>query len=200
MDAENCERLEGNGNVLGITLSWTQHNPLNRYVELKSIKNLFKEAILHYFEDLHKLVIPAGTKFMISDSWFVNVRDPGIKTPAVVTNVHNHPFSVISGIFYLDDSDHGTMIYSDVKKPHWPFGWNQKGNIHTDLDTHPLKSEKGMLILFPAETRHATIITKDAKDRNALVFNVWPVGTLSERNTTRLDMVDALTEFMEEDS
>ena len=161
---------------------------------------MFKEAIHHYFEELYNVEILSETKFMISDSWFVNVSDPGINTPAVVTNVHNHPFSAVSGIFYMDNSDHGTMIYSDVKKPHWPFMFKERRFDMLEMDSHPLKSEKGTLILFPAETKHSTIITKDAKDRNALVFNVWPVGTMSERNTTRLDVVDVLAEFMGDNS
>lgn len=191
----------GRGNVEGITLSWTKENPLNRYAELRSIKNLFKEAVHHYFEVVHNVVVPPDTKFMISDSWFVHSTDSGnFDSPAVVTNIHNHPFSAINGIFYMDDSDHGTMIYSEDRKPHWPFMFLDRNPDGKDRESYPIKSEKGTLILFPAETRHANIITKGAKDRNALVFNVWPIGTLSERNTTRLDMVDILSEFMGDDS
>ena len=158
-ESENCER---NLNPGGISLSWLKENPLVTYSELEPIKKLFTESIYHYFEQVHNLIIPSETEFEISDSWFVNVSDPGIKQPYVPTRVHNHPFSICSGIFYMDDSEHGTMIYSDLKKPHWPFMWEEGENLNSDLSTHLVKSEKGTLILFPAETKHSSTIVKGA--------------------------------------
>jgi len=184
--AENCTRKIGGGTFHGAEIGWVKENPLNERPELAFAKNLFLEAICHYFTVVHDTEIPQGVDFKISDSWFLTARDLGMDQPHFYTAIHNHAFSICSGVFYMDDSEHGTTMFSDFRKPpHWPFVWGGK-NSKQNVDSKLIKSEKGTLILFPAETDHSSTIVRGAKDRRTLIFNVWPQGKISDQDNARL--------------
>jgi hypothetical protein len=190
---QNCTRRVGKNSFYGLEISWVKENILHNHLELDFLKKLFLEAVHHYFDTVHNVEIPALTKFMISDSWFVTARDHGIDEPYFPTAIHNHAFSICSGVFYIDDSDHGTLMYSDpIKPPHWPFVWGGKNAKYKsdltkqEVDEKLIKSEKGTLILFPGETKHSSTVVRGAPDRRAIAFNVWPVGEVSDQENARL--------------
>lgn len=189
-EAENCTRKKGTYDFPGVTASWYKENPLSSYAELEPIKKLFIEASYHYFENVYGVKIPHHTDLTISDSWFVTAEDPGIDRPYILTGIHNHPFSMCSGIFYMDDSEHGTTFFSNVKKPHWPFMWEKNEDSNYDPETFFVKAEKGTLLLFPSDITHSATILKGAQKRHAVAFNIWPMGNLSEQENANLNTGD----------
>lgn len=97
---------------------------------------------------------------------------------------HFHPNSILSGIFYLTDSDVGTCFSSSNPWTEWlspVFSFNPTLNTQTTI----VSAEKGKLIIFPSNILHFTKPNTSNNIRYSIAFNTffngsfgWPIADL----------------------
>jgi hypothetical protein len=99
-------------------------------------------------------------------------------------HLHSHHNSIVSGIFYLDNSGGSTDFYL-------PNVWSKADEIFSISKSNTTKTsilpEPGKLILFPSHIKHETGLNNTFQTRNTLVFNTFFKGTIG-KSTTRLDL------------
>ena len=104
-------------------------------------------------------------------------------------HVHSHQNSVISGVFYLNDSNSGTIFGTDN---HWsvvPEKFNFRLNNRWIQDENRMmifyetKCVPGDLILFPSTLKHCTNLHLSAIERYSISFNSFPCGKIGEHES-----------------
>jgi len=100
-------------------------------------------------------------------------------------HTHTHSNSIISGIYYLTDSDCSTWF---AVKNIWQFNGVICLNTMDNLDEnkclknsiiiHKEKSEAGKLLLFPSNLEHSVCTNMSEEPRYTISFNSFPVGEL----------------------
>lgn len=99
---------------------------------------------------------------------------------------HQHPNSLISGVFYFGDITPHTPCISFLKSRSYlnqniisPRSNNKPPTPYTytsfDLKVHP-----GLLVLFPSWLHHSVPINTSNKVRYSLSFNIVPLGGLGD--------------------
>lgn len=86
---------------------------------------------------------------------------------------HNHPGSILSGMFYLDvpEENMGDVQFTrdDEAKYYLPDNLDRFNNITTLLATY--KPVTGLMLIFPSWVKHTTTVNTSDKQRIALSFN-----------------------------
>tara|TARA_B100001250_G_scaffold309474_1_gene271366 strand:+ start:37 stop:624 length:588 start_codon:yes stop_codon:yes gene_type:complete len=96
-------------------------------------------------------------------------------------HVHHHPNSILSGIFYLNDST-PTRFITELK---WDVPLIQSMNNASSTSTVP--SECGKLLIFPSTLVHGTDRMINDDTRYSMSFNTFISGELGDE--TSLDYV-----------
>jgi uncharacterized protein (TIGR02466 family) len=106
-------------------------------------------------------------------------------------HVHNHPNSVLSGIFYLTTHDKAETVFY-YKNPYFEMGENNiilaskdLGKDFTDRSTTIIGKVaplKGKLILFPSSLVHGTRPNTDSHARYTISFNTFFSGKIHNEN------------------
>ena len=111
-------------------------------------------------------------KFNITRLWGVKAHDKSD------FHGHNHPFSMLSGVFYLTDSNAKTWIreptiWEKVKFiNNVPMTRDSRGTVST------ISSEKGKLVIMPSFMSHSVDSHKDEEPRYTMAFNSFPSGVV----------------------
>ena len=102
-------------------------------------------------------------------------------------HTHNHSNSVISGIYYLTNSECSTWFSIENI---WNFTKVVCLNTLDNLDEneciknteviHKEKSESGKLIIFPSNLRHSVSSNMSIDTRYTISFNSFPIGQLGK--------------------
>ena len=112
-------------------------------------------------------------------------------------HIHTHPNSIISGIIYLTDHiEAGTQFF--IPSPwHWtdPFIKIGKEGKNTD-NIATITPEKGKIIFFPSNLKHATLPNLTSTTRYSISFNTFISGTLGRPSSLlKLDAVSVETAY-----
>ncbi len=98
--------------------------------------------------------------------------------------LHGHLNSIVSGSFYVDDSDSALEFVSEdpwLKLHNDNILGIGKSNVNGEdgkyFITSSIKPKKGMLVLFPSCFRHRTTVNKENKIRYCIAFNSFVTGT-----------------------
>ncbi len=146
---------------------WQTRHDLHKDPRFKEITNFFEDCVeqyrAHYEYECEKLDI--------SIMW-ANLS-PGFK--AGKHEIHHHPMSYVSGIFYLTDGS-PTMFCDPVDK-------RREGMIKL-YSVDPQKTpeqwgmipEAGKLLLFPSWLKHGTLNHVQEFARWSISFNCIPIG------------------------
>tara|TARA_R100001510_G_C7576332_1_gene150916 strand:- start:56 stop:679 length:624 start_codon:yes stop_codon:yes gene_type:complete len=149
---------------------------LNRK-ELKNIKKIIDKACEDY---LQKIISPKeNVKLYITQSW-LNYTEPN-----QFHHRHEHPNSVVSGVFYFDsDKDNDMIKFFHPQKyvPIWVDVEQNKYNIYNSTSWW-FPVETGQLIMFPSSTTHQVDVKKGNNTRISLAFNTFYKGTLGTNGT-----------------
>ena len=100
-------------------------------------------------------------------------------------HIHNHPFSIISAIFYVTDSPAETWFSVEN---FWVANYGKHPLPLTEDFTkcphiiHKQQSVKGKLILFPSHLLHSVSEHKGEKPRYTISFNTFPTGIVGDLN------------------
>lgn len=158
----------------------------------KILFDYFHENLFTFFEESVKKVkniyYKDNLEFPIVDCW-VNEYLPITKLKK-----HNHPNSVICGLFYLTSHNHNFPTIFEYKNP-WTISNNEPiTNLTITKDYSPLSfeifPEAGNLILFPSNIFHymKTMQPKINGNRLTIAFNTFPCGQISGVGTTNLNL------------
>ena len=100
-------------------------------------------------------------------------------------HMHNHPFSIISAIFYITDSPAKTWFsVGDF----WLSNYTSiplrlaDGSQKDPYIIHKQPSVKGTLLLFPSHLMHSVDEHKGEKPRYTISFNTFPAGVVGNIN------------------
>jgi len=158
----------------------------NGYVYPKFYNDKLFDFFNQSINEVKKIYYKDEIEFPIVDCW-VNKY-----TTMNKLNEHNHPNSVICGLYYVTDhSDHGETIFN-TKNP-WILHNSEGINLTIHKDFKPLSgqisAEEGKLVLFPASLYHfMKPISKLNKIRYTIAFNTFPTGLISNWRTSCLNI------------
>tara|TARA_X000001388_G_scaffold27876_1_gene19691 strand:- start:58 stop:684 length:627 start_codon:yes stop_codon:yes gene_type:complete len=161
----------------------TKDNYILNRSQFKSIKKFLEEHCQNY---LNTIICPKNKdlKLYITQSWlnYTEVNQYHHK--------HEHPNSVVSGVFYFDsDIKNDKILFSDpiVYKQISVITDNTKWNVWNSR-TWFFPVETGNLFMFPSSTTHQVQTKKGTNTRISLAFNTFYKGTLGSN--------DSLTELI----
>ena len=169
------------------TLSWKKNDHTLISQDFFLNKNHLFDEIHEWFHDclikVKQSVEYRASDVVITQSW-ANRADQG--------NwhfFHNHPNSVFSGVFYLNDSDVGTTF---ILRSIWEMydGSVTSGGIgqpfhhflseKTNVVEHTMKEESGKLVIFPSTLVHGVKPNKSGRTRYTISFNSFVSGDIGE--------------------
>jgi len=110
---------------------------------------------------------------IMTTSW-VNITDPG-----QMHHVHKHPFSIVSGVIYLDDNPENLNLQLHVDMPEIPyFLYTEDTYLTLKTLTGNKNNLKNHLVLFLSNTGHGVEKTApDSMPRRSISFNTFWKGT-----------------------
>jgi len=159
----NIYEKEKNTNFLKFNTFKSNDLNINEFPFITLIKK-----IEIYSNKITKDVFCLKNKVSLSNIWFT-VNKFKENTPP-----HTHPFSIISGVFYVKiPKNSGNIIFSnDVKVENFLHFKNiVKGNCY-NTKYWWLPSEENVLYLFPSWLEHSVETNLSKKDRISISFNL----------------------------
>lgn len=146
--------------------------------ELSELKKDLTEKVNLYFRSAYK--IDEDIKIFITISW-VNYTETG-----EYHHAHNHPNSVISGVYYIETDESDTITFSAP----WP---NKLTMYMSPIEYNEWNSDewwypttKNSLLLFPSKLIHHVNQVKSNKTRISLAFNTFIKGKIGGSNLSEL--------------
>jgi uncharacterized protein (TIGR02466 family) len=138
---------------------------------LAQLKADFEMVLNYYFKMIYNPRPNIGIRF--TQSWMAFTPHGGEH------HKHNHPNSLISGVFYINANPE-----VDVIKFHSP---NQQmiavqPEQHNEYTTgvYTVKVGAGDFILFPSWLEHSVPVTTENKVRKIIAFNAFPTGVMGD--------------------
>ena len=109
----------------------------------------------------------------ITNSW-ANITKPGESHHA-----HTHPFSIVSGVIYLDDNPSNLDLNLEVfipETPHFLIRGRSYSPLHKWVNRTETNNLKNHLVLFLSTTKHFVSENKENIDRRSISFNTYWSG------------------------
>jgi len=139
--------------------------------KIKELNTFVQSCIDKYFEEIYNPI--HNVKLRITQSW-LNYTKPG-----EYHHKHEHPNSVVSGVFYInaDEELDKIIFYNDLYKQitFTPKNWN----IYNSRSWW-FSIKTGQLILFPSSFVHSVESKQGENTRVSLSFNTFPVGQVGD--------------------
>lgn len=137
--------------------------------ELTGLRAFIQASLQNYLEIVYNP--KTNCSLEITQSW-VNYTHPG-----EYHHRHDHPNSVVSGVFYIDVDDNNDSIFFFNREYRQLQIFPKEFNIFNS-DSWSLPVKTGELILFPSSLPHMVTITKSNKVRTSLAFNTFLRGDI----------------------
>ena len=154
--------------------------------KLKKLKEFCEQHIKIYVEEV--INPKEELDFYITQSW-LNVIKPGALHPP-----HQHPNSIISGVFYLRQDKTLPPIQFSQSNQHGLKLDPRKYNVH-NAETFLLPCTAGELILFPSNLKHSVPTNVGKEARISLSFNTFSIDILGSKDSlTHLDIRNLMHE------
>lgn len=132
--------------------------------ELKSIKKFCLQAVDHYFSEFLRF----KAQLRITVSW-INKTEPG-----EYHHVHKHPNSVISGVFYLDDTAGAPIKFENPVEALNPYEIGiMDNNPYNSLGYQLICDRGNHCVLFPSFLKHEVQRNNGHKPRYSIAFNTF---------------------------
>ena len=159
--------------------NWGHVSKNSYYLNQDKCKDL-KARLTAYVNDMANNVLGFAGEFTITQSWI------STKQPYQSHQLHTHPNSIISGVFYYDNPEETSSI--TFVKPNFTSSIyslkpirNDENNIFTADEMH-IKVSNNMLLLFPSYLQHTVSINESQVNRYSLAFNAMPKYQLGMMN------------------
>jgi uncharacterized protein (TIGR02466 family) len=139
-----------------------------------SIKEFIDTGVKHYLETIVRP--PSDVQYFITQSWL------NFTKPAEYHHKHEHPNSLLSGVFYLNADKENDKIYFYNENQYQrikiqPVDWNY---YNSRSWWYPVGT--GDLIIFPSELTHMVDVTTSKETRISLAFNVFAKGAFGQED------------------
>jgi len=150
--------------------SCSKDRMINNHRELNELHNWFQSCVNEVTHDLN-----FKDQLTITQSWSTR------STSGQWHHPHIHQYSIISGVFYLTDSNAETCfsIPSIWELPNIFCHSIDRDNTKID---HRNKTEKGCLIIFPSSLPHYVNEHYDSDPRYIVSFNTFFNGSMGNLN------------------
>ena len=131
------------------------------FVDVKNFIELsLQEYVLKVFSTNHQ--------FVITQSWVTkNLRSNS-------QEIHTHPGSVVSGVFYIKCPQNSGDIEFNRGKSVFEIQVNEKCQNSWISDRYTYPSKTGNLLLFPSNLLHSVRSNESEEERYSLAFNSFP--------------------------
>jgi len=160
---KHCQDNKGNINTID--------NYILNNSEFKKIKKFLEECCDDY---LQKVICPKNdTKLRITQSW-INYTEEN-----QYHHLHEHPNSVVSGVFYIDADEKNDSIKFFDKEYRQIFPAINKFNLWNSTSWW-FTAQTGQLVMFPSSTSHQVDFKKGSNTRISLSFNTFYTGTIGD--------------------
>lgn len=180
---DNCEMSSGGkSNEYG-------HHSKDTYIlehkECKPLADFIIESLLYFSKEI---LMYTYDEYVFSQSWISH------KKPGQFHTVHNHPNSLISGVFYYGEEDknlpaikfHKSLIGTNMSYLSPQYQLDRRKSQYA-WETFSVNYAPGLLLLFPSYILHSVPINETNKTRKSLAFNVMPKDKIGkEDNLTEL--------------
>lgn len=192
--ASNCILVKDMSNIIDFKTIDEEFDKLsfveNQYNHISTDLNFFDKDV--FTETKASLIRECenylGNSFRVTEfehlkmtnSWG-NITKPGEKH-----HEHQHPFSVVSGVIYLDDNPCNYNLQLEQFFPETPYFLYRKKFFSSLADLMPIPDPKNLqyhLVLFLSNTHHsvANTSTNDI-DRRSIAFNTFWSGNVGSQN------------------
>ena len=171
-DAPNDIINDALNNVLNE--EWTINSPNNYYSKDTFLhkRDEYKYLIKWFDDCLYKVQrqkqYTFRGQFCLTQCWANKTVTNGAH------HVHNHPNSLLSGIFYLTDST--PTVFGEPLKWHLPL----VQAMNSGQSTTRVTPVKGRLLIFPSTLMHGTDKSNDNEPRYSMSFNTFIQGELGD--------------------
>lgn len=141
---------------------------LNTHRKLNKLHDWFQSCVNEVVNDLN-----CNDELAITQSWATKSMSGQWHHP------HSHPYSIVSGVFYLTDSNAETWFSI-------PSIWDLPNVFCHSIDKndsiviHKNKTEKGCLVIFPSSLFHSVNEHYDSEPRYILSFNTFFNGSIGK--------------------
>jgi uncharacterized protein (TIGR02466 family) len=136
---------------------------------LCDLKNFLDKSLNIFFQEIFKPSTNVCLK--ITQSW-INYSSIGRQH-----NMHSHPNSIISGVFYVSTNKDSDRIIFCKNKPSQYVIHTNENNVWNS-DEWWLPSEEGVLLLFPSSLYHKVPPVVGEKERISISFNSFFSGEI----------------------
>ena len=139
---------------------------------MANIKEFIMQRVNHYMFNV--MQINDRVTFYISRSWFIQSKkgDFGRR--------HDHPNSILSGIFYFRAPvDCGNIMFYENKTSKFgsmQFGFTPPNALNSTHVSVP--PTDGTMIIFPSALAHEISINQADETRYSMAFDIWVKGTM----------------------
>lgn len=172
---------EENFNILHLN-----KNILKNCSDFDSISHSILDIANHFVRNAYGITLPKGCYLDFCDSWIIRLRGRGEEGSNF--RKHNHSFSWLTGVCYLDDSDcdlglhNGGAIGTTFDHDNYPFIFMPDAIEPTLFNSNDISEriEKGKVVIFNSRMDHSLFDNGPLDDtRFSIAFNIWPYGKLS---------------------
>lgn len=152
---------------------------VDRYVlnlpGLEDLKFFCQDTIDYYAKE----IVQVSDKFLITNSWTTN-NDRGVSH-----NIHSHPNSIISGIFYFEADEDASQFIVANESPifkEFAFEYHYTGYSHYNSKSWGFPVKTGTLVVFPSWLKHGSMENTSSSPRRLLGFNSFVRGKFGDFN------------------
>ena len=132
---------------------------------LADLKSFIEESIREYTLN----VFNTDHKFVITQSWITK------NSFGQSQDIHSHPGSIISGVFYVNLPKDSGCIEFNRGKSVFEMQINKNCSNSWLSDRYTVFSETGTLLLFPSNLLHSVRMNNVDQTRYSLAFNSFPM-------------------------
>ena len=137
---------------------------------IQALANFMRSSIFKAAADANRQCWPADANIVVNihESWCHITRDGGYH------DMHMHPGSSWSAIYYVDIGDMSTVTKNGANRFYNPNHtmWNDMGSAYMAASTSiDFVAEPGMMIVFPSHIQHSALTYRGQKDRIVIAVN-----------------------------
>jgi len=152
------------------------YTSLEKYIlnkELNSLGEWFLKSLSQYIASVYSPV--SDMEVYITQSWLNYTQKGGHH------HRHNHPNSLVSGVFYFNaNANDDSITFHRKIPPHFHFQSNTTSPYDSAASTFPV--ETGDLVLFPSDLDHEVRTAPSYETRISLAFNTFFKGVVGDSN------------------
>lgn len=139
--------------------------------KLPYLKSILLDKIKHHYYEVLKH--DNESEIYITQSW-INLAKKGD-----YHHTHNHPNSILSGVFYLRTVDNDAIILDNsFRAPQIRPSLKEFNEFNSTIYTQNVKDN--MLIIFPSNLYHSVPTVKKDQIRISLAFNTFVKGKIGD--------------------